>query len=639
MNDELFDVVPLDERFTVVRVAGQVAAVGAICGALEGAFLAGRVKLLLTAAERVELAIGAALADTVVAFGAGLVGGMLAFVLPKRMERWRRDRFGFSLAVALFSGFFFLPMGLELIVRNDALHAAGMFGLVLSLAALAWFNAGYWYRRQAIGLAPRIGWKIPGFSFATILCGTAAFMAPSVPRIAPAPPESPNLFIISIDTLRRDHVGAFGGKVPTPTLDRLAAEGAAFNGAITPLPETAPSHASMFTGLHPAEHDVVQNGRRLSTGHVTIADQLSALGWRSGAFVSAFAVDSSTGLDQGFSVYDDDFLPAFRGMSEFRAGQLGLKILMRFGNPADWPSLLERDAPDTLQRALSWMDRVPETQPVFTWVHLFEPHSPYDLHAGASGEIPPFLDQRPILADEPGHAYTEPEISALRQQYGAEVTYVDAQIGEFLDGVRARGRLKNAMVLVVADHGESLGEHGIMFNHHGLYEEVLRVPLILWESKPQEWLPGARSDALVTVQDVANTVLESAGVPLLQDTTSLPLTYRLTNRDVRAEPVLLMGRSDADWLYGVRSTQGVKYIVAGEKEELYDLVSDPFEANNLAATQPAAVKGGRDNVAMLKRHIDRKSSVADGAADMLEALGYTEPSAASPGPPMAPSVP
>ena len=632
MNDELFDVVPLDERFTVLRVASQVAAVGAICGALEGSFLAGRVKLLLTAPERVELALGAALADTGLAFATGLLGGFLAFSLPRRVERWRRDRLGFSLAVSLFAGFFFLPMGIELVRRDDVPHAVGMFTLIVSLGALAWFNAGYWYRRQAIGMAPRIGWKIPGFSMATLICASAALSGPAIPRIAPAPQESPNVFVISIDTLRRDHVGTFGARLPTPTFDRLAAEGAAFDGAITPLPETAPSHASMFTGLHPAEHDVVQNGRRLNGGHVTAAEQLSLLGWRTGAFVSAFALDSSTGLDQGFHVYDDDFLPAFRGLSEFRAGQLGLKLLMRFGNPAEWPALLERNAPGTIRRALAWIDGVPIAQPVFTWVHLFEPHSPYDPHAGLSGEIPLSLDHRPILADEPGHGYSTAEISSLRVQYEAEVTYVDGQIGEFLAGLRQRGRLDNAMVLIVSDHGESLGEHGIMFNHHGLYEEVLRVPLILWESKGQEWAPGSRSSAQVSVQDVANTVLESAGVPLLQNTTSLPLTYHLTGKQVRAEPVLLMGRSDAAWLYGVRSPRGAKYIVAGEREEVFDLIDDPKESTDISASQPNAVTVGRANVAMLQRHIDRSAGVAEGAADMLEALGYLEPEgAAAPG--------
>ncbi|MBM4368689.1 MAG: sulfatase [Deltaproteobacteria bacterium] len=616
--DESFDdIAPVPDSRAWLRIAGHVAAAGALIGAVEGVALALRVKLVLSPWERAELAVGAVLADAAVAFAFGVAGGLLGPLLARQSRRWARYRAGFALGVAGFAAFFFFPMGVELFHRGDLKGALGMFALVLSLFAFGWYNAGYWYRREMIGMVPRVGFRLPAFALSVLAAASASMVQPTPPQIDPAPPGAPNLVLVTIDTLRRDHVGTFGGRFATPVMDGLAAEGAAFDNAITPLPETAPAHASMLTGLHPAEHGLEQNGMSLPRSALTVAEQLQFLGWRAGAFVSAFAVDSATGLDQGFEVYDDDFLPAFRGLSEFRAGYAALRLLMRFGNPADFPFLLEREGPRTYERALRWTATVPATEPVFLWTHVFEPHSPY--------EGP--LDHAAILKQEPGYDYDEAEIVGLRQQYGAEVERADQQLGAYLDGLRALGRLDNALVIVLADHGESLGEHDIMFTHHGLYDEVLRVPMLAWASPPLAWA-GTRASQQVTVADVANSVLDHAGLPLLQQTRSVPLTYRLTGREIRPDPLLLMGRSTQSWLYGVRSPSGVKYIQGLGTEELYDLATDPAELHNLADEEPAAVENGRLSVQMLKGHVDRAAPQSDEQRSLLEALGYVEPEAA-----------
>lgn len=624
--DEPADLPPVPESRIALRIATQVAAAGALIGAVEGLIVASRSGLFLEWGERIQLSLGAVVADATVAFSAGLVGGAVGQFALRRRAQWRRYQRGFSVGFSLVAAFFLVPMAVEIWRRGDPKNTVGVFGVWCSVSFFGHLASGYAYRREMIGLTHRLGWRITAF----LLAGLLAMLSGIVPQqqrrpeIA-APAGATNVILITIDTLRRDHLGVYGASFETPHLDRLGLEGAIFDGAITPLPETAPSHASMLTGRHPAETQVIQNGRALPPDGLTVAEQLGAAGWRNAAFVSSFALDSSVGLDQGFEVYDDEFSPVLRGLGEVRTGNLGLRLLMRFGDPADWPSMLERRGDSTVARALRWLDAVPATQPVFLWVHLFDPHSPYDAHGAGSA-----VDHRAILAAEPGYRYTAAEVAALRDQYAAEVRFADAQVGVLVEGLRSHGRLEEAAILVVGDHGESLGEHGIHFTHHGIYDEVLRVPMLLWASHPLGWEPGVRVGEQVSVQDVANTLVDASGVPRLTGTDSTPLRFRLDGTQVPVRAVSLMGRAEQAWLYGVRGTGGVKYILAeGGAEEVYDASVDPAEANNLVGRPEAAsaVRNGRSNVEQLKALVGPRSPGGASTAQMLQALGYTDPPA------------
>lgn len=622
-DDERLEIDPVPESRMALRIATQVAATGAIFGGVEGVVVATRSQLWLTAGERAQLTLGSVVADAALGLAVGLVGGLVARLSRRWEPTWQRYRRGFGAGWTLFAGFYLVPMIAELARRGEWKHTVGLAVVSTSVAVFGFLAAGFAYRREMIGLTPRIGYRVPAAAVAVLLVAVSAGVPQRRrPPALIAPPGSTNVVLITVDTLRRDHVGVYGGPVPTPNMDRLGREGAIVDFAVTPLPETAPSHAAMFTGRHPSETKVIQNGRTLAAGELTVAEQLSLTGWRTGAFVSAFAVDSSTGLDQGFEVYDDDFAPAFRGVGEFRAGWLALRLLMRFGDPADWSALLERRGDRTVARALDWVDTVPPGEPIFLWVHLFDPHSPYS----APGD-PEIVDHRAILAQEPGYAYTPTEIEVLRRQYAAEVEYTDTQVGALLDGLRSRGRLEEGAVLLAADHGESLGEHGIHFNHHGVYDDVLRVPMLLWQSR-QAWDPGTHVPEQVSVQDVANTLIDAAGAPKLTKTTSVALQHRLRGSTITPEPMLLLGRTDTSWLYGVRAPAGVKYIQdeSGDAEELYDLAVDPGELRNLVESQPGAVQNGRAGVTVLRKLIDRSASRTDASSRaMLEALGYAEP--------------
>lgn len=624
--DEGFDVPPVPDTRMALRIAGQVAVAGALAGAFEGLALALTSRLLLSPFETLTLALCAVGVDALLGWAFGLAGGLVAQLGLGTLRRSKRYQAGFTIGLFCVAAFFLTPLARELWDRGQRNGAVGMTGLIACITVMFWFNSGFWYRRELLGATPRFGWKLAGGTGAVLLASLSVPLrgSPPVPK-EPPPADAPNVVLITIDTLRRDHLGVYGSLLMTPTMDRLGREGVVFEDAITAVPETAPSHASMLTGLPPATHGVVANGIPIPGGVTTATEQLHASGWTTGAFVSSYAVDSSIRLDQGFDVYDDDFLPAFRGVTEIRVARLLLRLLMRFGDPADYPWLLERPGDATIRRALSW---VSDTKgPALLWVHLFEPHSPYERHDGAQNPV----DHRAILAQEPGYAYTEAEKTALRGLYGHEVEYTDTLVKTLLDGLRAQGKLDNAWVVLLADHGESLGEHEIHFNHHGIYEDVLRVPLILWSSRPP-FPAGTRVARQVLVDDIANTVLEVAGAAKLTQTHSVPLLSVVLGTRIPPTPVLLMGRlgrgKEEGRLWGSRDPSGYKYIQddAG-KAELYELATDPGELINLAAEQPDAVAAGQRNVARLRGHLDAhegpKADAATGA--MLEALGYTEP--------------
>jgi arylsulfatase A-like enzyme len=620
MTDELEFPVPR-EPGVVLRVATVGAASGALAGGLEGLGVALGTKLLLGSAGVLALVGTAIVLDAALGLVAGLVAGAFATLVARRQTHWKRLRLGATLTVLALALYFFLPLARELwSVQERRGPALGMIALAAVVSATFWFNAGYWFRRESIGAGPKVGWRVYAPLVAVLLGGLAALLGgqPAGPT-AVAPPGLPNLVLVTIDTLRRDHVGVYGSLANTPVLDRLAREGVVFDDAITPVPETAPSHASMLTGLHPVQHKVIANGIALRGGYRTVAEQLDDIGYRTGAFVSSFAVGSATGFPQGFQVYDDDFSPTVRGLGQVRLVKLLLPLLLRFGDPAAHPWLLERAAPDTEERALTWVSE--GTGPVFLWVHLFEPHAPYEPRDGSVATV----DHRAILAQEPGYPYTPDEEQALRVLYRGEVEYTDAQVGALLDGLRARGVLDNALVIVLGDHGESLGEHGIRFNHHGLYDEVVRVPLIAWASTPT-WTPGLHVPRQVTVADVANSLLEFAGVPLLSGTESVPLLSLARGVVVPPRPVMLAGRVGISLkdgqLYGVRTPNGVKYIQRDDGDELYDDVADPGELLDIAADQPDAVRSGRANVETFKAAL-AGGPTAD-TSEMLKALGYVQ---------------
>jgi len=382
-----------------------------------------------------------------------------------------------------------------------------------------------------------------------------------------------NVLLITIDTLRRDHVGAYGNPNGlTPTIDRLAATGIHFTHAFTPVPLTLPAHASILTGLLPTRHGIHNNtSSRLDDRVATLAATLKGGGYRTGAFVGAFVLDGRFGLSRGFDEYDDRLPRGDRAAFHFA----------------------ERRADEVVRRAGDWiLSSAQPGAPWFAWVHLFDPHAPYDAPA---------------------------EYRAGRAPYDAEIAYADAMLGQLfarLDGAHARDR---TLVVLTADHGESLGEHGE--TTHGLfaYDATLTVPLVV--SGPS--IGAARIDDPVSHVDLAPTILDLVGVPA-----AAQVDGRSLARPAPADRPLYFEALDASLTHGWAPLRGViqsgwKYIDLPEAE-LYDLTADPGELRNRIGSDAhgETLKRLLQSIAASERAAPRVALDAEAAA-RLRSLGYT----------------
>jgi choline-sulfatase len=355
-----------------------------------------------------------------------------------------------------------------------------------------------------------------------------------------------NLLLVTLDTVRSDHLGCYGdAAAETPHLDALARQGVRFARASSPVPLTLPSHTTILTGLLPPHHGTRNNGTApLAAGIPTLATVLAGAGYRTAAFVAAFVLDHRFGLNRGFAVYDDEI-----------------------ERPADVSWLLEAQRPgdQVVDRALGWLAAA-DPRPFFLWVHLYDAHAPYN---------PP----SPYRERHPG------------RPYDGAIAFDDAQVGRLLAALASRGLDDRTVVAIAADHGESLGEHGELTHGLLLYEPVLSVPLLL----RAPGLAARRVDTPVSLVDLAPSL---AG--LLRQPLPPPPGGALDGRDLSA--ALLAGREPSPselyaetrypevfgWspLFALRRRE-LKYIAA-PRPELYDLQRDPHETRNLAPPTPRA---------------------------------------------------
>ena len=395
---------------------------------------------------------------------------------------------------------------------------------------------------------------------------------------SPGGPREPrSLVLVTIDTLRADRLGAYGGKAATPSLDALSREGARFQNVFAQSPLTLPSHSSILTGTYPTYHGVRDNGRfRLSEEMETLAEILRDAGYSTAAFVGGFPVDSRFGLDQGFDVYDDAL-----GRSRSRV------------------SLAERRASEVVALAGSWIEGR-DRNLYFVWVHLFDPHAPYD-------PPDPFPDD-----------------------YEGEVAYVDASLKELLAAVS-----QDAFVAVTADHGEGLGEHGERTHSLFVYDSTLRVP---WLLRGPGVAPGTVVEEPARSVDLVPTILDlvgmSEGCARCQGRSLVPA---LEGKPLPPEPSYAetyFPRLNLGWSE-LRSLRlgGWKYIEAPEPE-LYEIATDPGEIRNLASVNPEKLRE-------MASELDRLEEATAGAASngqvqdpetraILRSLGYLSSESAGP---------
>jgi len=387
-----------------------------------------------------------------------------------------------------------------------------------------------------------------------------------------------NILLVTIDTLRPDRVSCYNPKyVKTPVLDALAARGALFERAFAHTVITLPSHANILTGVTPLRHGVSENAKnRVPAALLTLAEHLKTQGYATGAFVGAFPLDSRFGLDQGFDVYDDTF-PS---------------------RPAQPGSGSERRAAEVVAPARTWIDK--QKGPWFCWIHIWDPHTPY---------TPP-----------------EPYASAYPSDpYSGEVAYVDTELGRILDDLRISGRNDRTIVVVTADHGESLGEHGELTHGYFAYNSTLHVPLIIAG-------PGIRPSRIretVGHVDLFPTICESLGIKIPTGLEGRSLLPAMAGHPLPPRP-LYFEAMESYYSKGTAPLRGM--IDAGKKflespiPELFELTSDFAETANLAPRSD--LKLYRTKLAeMMKTSpiaaLDRNRPVDREALARLRSLGYT----------------
>jgi arylsulfatase A-like enzyme/Tfp pilus assembly protein PilF len=404
----------------------------------------------------------------------------------------------------------------------------------------------------------------------------------------PTSKPSPNVLLITIDTCRADRIGCYGfGLARTANIDRLAAEGVRCSDDATTAPITMPAHTSILTGLYPPAHGVRDNGAYALADEVTtLPERLKEAGYSTQAFVSAIVLNRSYNLTQGFDGYDDDLWLEDRP-----------KLFM----------IRDRPAPKTAGRALSWLQsraQAPDGKPFFMWVHFFDPHQPYQAK----------LPQR--------HLCPTP--------YDEEIAVVDLAVGSLIEELKKEGIFDNTVVIVTADHGESLGEHGEKTHAIFIYDATIHVPLI-WRYPPL-FPAGKVYDGPVRAVDIAPTILAILNLPGGDQTQGADLSKALRG-DVPpldlpqyCESLLCEVGFGMAPLYGVRK-KGHKFIRA-PRPELYDLKADPRELNNILA-QDGATADDLDHeldaiLADCKRRAvaPKENPLDKETAENLQALGY-----------------
>lgn len=397
-----------------------------------------------------------------------------------------------------------------------------------------------------------------------------------------------NVVLVTIDTLRADHVGCYGyDKIKTPNIDGLAADGTRFERAFAVVPVTLPSHTAMLTGTYPmlsGMHDFSAN--KLSATQPTMASVLKQSGYATGAVVAAAVLDSRFGLNQGFDFYYDHF-----DFSRLNEGNL---------------DEMERPGNVVADVALDWLGKNAQKK-FFLWMHLYDPHYPYN---------PP----------EPyRHEYAA-------QPYDAEIAFADEQVGRLVRYLKDKGIYQNTIIVLAGDHGESLGEHGEKTHGFFIYNATMHVPLIIRvpEGAARQVVPD-----VVSLVDLMPTVLGAAGIAVPAQVQGKSLLARVrggesaaADRDRNVYGETYLPRIHFNWSE-LRGTENTKYhFIDAPRPELYDLSKDPGEVHNLLADKKAVADEMRAKLtAMIHdysagKELAEKTGLDPALADRLKSLGY-----------------
>jgi arylsulfatase A-like enzyme/Flp pilus assembly protein TadD len=413
----------------------------------------------------------------------------------------------------------------------------------------------------------------------------------------PLQAETPNIVFITVDTTRADRMGFLGNTHGlTPNLDLIARQGVVFERAYSQAPLTPVSHATIFTGTYPQFHTVTDFGHPLPTLLPYIPEILQKSGYRTAAFIGSLILDPHASMAPGFDRGFDFFDAGFR--AKIHPGE-------------DRYVTVERRGGDVVSHATSWLSRNHQSAPFFLWVHLYDPHAPYDPPA-------PY-DKR----------FSDP--------YDGEIAYADASLGKLFTYLRQHGLYEKTIIVMMSDHGESLGAHGESMHGIFLYDETIRVPLIF--KLPGELLARRRVPTRVRLVDVAPTLLSMLSLPLPPTFQGESLVPLMRGTPKPADDLPAYAETDyphrAFGWSALRSLRTGKYLfVHAPKRELYDQSQDKTATHNLAASSPAVagtlqsqIDDFHDKTTSYHEKSTPTAALSSEQAENLSALGYVSSSA------------
>jgi choline-sulfatase len=477
-------------------------------------------------------------------------------------------------------------------------------------------------------VSPRLSALIGGL----IACAAVYLALSQSERELPPPPK--HVVIISIDTLRADHLGAYGHpRAVTPHLDALAAESVLFEQHTSVAPTTLASHTALFTGNHPHTHGVPRNDNIVNPKNELLQETLGAAGFQTAAFLGAIPLASHSGFTQGFDVVDEAF---------------------DLHRQADGVAQTMRTGADVTDAALAWLGAREDDRPLFLFAHYFDVHSPYlpppehlahykpDESIEGAGTMKHIARTRAMLAK--GNPQAQAHSDTLKERYLGGVTHADFEVGRLIDGLRDAGLLDDTLLIVTSDHGEAFDTHEEHWDHgETVFQETVHTPLIV--RFPAGWSAGTRVSTPVMNVDVAPTILELLQLsgPSTDGASLAPLLRGDTLAD-RRDPSFSEGtkphiKRQAGWQNAAMQKAirvgAHKLVLDPEKDRVrvYDLTNDPGELTDLSEQQPAItsqLRGQLDAWRWSARPLPSERDSSQRVQAELAALGYVSEEQAPP---------
>jgi arylsulfatase A-like enzyme len=389
----------------------------------------------------------------------------------------------------------------------------------------------------------------------------------------------PMIILISLDTVRADHLSGYGyHRATTPGIDQVAKESVTFSQAFTPMPNTLPAHLSLFSSRYPRDHKVLSNSWRLVEKLPFLSTALAQAGYKTGGFIGSAILDRDTGMAAGFDFYDDDF------------EHYSQKVQGRNN------TLYRKTAAEVVDRAIQWVTKQKRSKPLFLFLHFYDAHPNYNVLPSAYKQMFP---TDVALAQIMQERNQKKQLAEHIDFYDGGLRYIDDSLQKLWTFLKAEQRYEQALIVIAADHGEGLGEHNYLSHGLKLYEEQMHIPLIIR-------FPGGanagRIEELVTLLDVAPTILDFSGLPALPGQRGQSLLNLIQKNEKLNRPYVYYERkwcaaeakmNEKNWepgeRFGVRSER-FSYIWHSQfPAELYDIRNDPHELHDIVTAQPGEV--------------------------------------------------